>query len=205
MRYKAVIFDIDGTILDSEERSLLSLQKGIKKVTGRDYSLEELRFSLGIPGNVTMEILGIEQSLETRKAWHEEFVKIKYMEKMFDGIRETFEALRKRGILMGIVTSRPRIYYAEEFGAYPEASYFKEVICAEDVEHPKPAPDSLIEVMKRFDVKPEETLYVGDTHYDMDCAAAAGVDGALALWGASEPEKISCTWKLSHPLEILEL
>ena len=205
MRYKAVIWDIDGTILDSEERSLLSLQRGIKKVTGRDYSLEDLRFSLGIPGNVTMDILGIEKSAETRKAWHEEFVKIKYMEKMFDGIRETFEELMQNGVLMGIVTSRPRIYYAEEFGAYPEADYFAEVVCAEDVKNPKPAPDPLTEIMRRFGVKPEETLYVGDTHYDMECAAAAGVDGALALWGASEPEKIICKWKLSHPLEILEL
>ena len=78
MRYKAVIFDIDGTILDSEERSLLSLQRGIKKVTGREYSFDELRFSLGIPGTVTMKTLGIEQSLEARRAWQAEFVKLKH-------------------------------------------------------------------------------------------------------------------------------
>ena len=106
---------------------------------------------------------------------------------------------------MGIVTSRPRPYYAEEMGAYPESVYFTEVVCAEDVARPKPAPDPLIEIMRRLEVKPEETLYLGDTHYDMACASAAGTDGALALWGASEPEKISCTWKLSHPLEILNL
>ena len=205
MRYKAVIFDIDGTLLDSEERSLLSLQRGIKKVTGREYSFEDLRFSLGIPGTVTMKTLGIEQSLEVRRAWQEEFVKLKHMEKMFEGIPETLEALKKLGVKMGIVTSRPKPQYAQEMGAYPEAVYFTEVVCAEDVVNPKPAPDPLIEIMRRLDVKPEETLYVGDTHYDMQCAASAGADGALALWGASEPDKISCTWKLSHPAEILEL
>ena len=61
--------------------------------------------------------------------------------------------------------------------------WFDEIICADDVEHPKPAPDALLECLHRFGCKPEDAVYIGDSEYDMQCARSAGVKSVLALWG----------------------
>ena len=83
--------------------------------------------------------------------------------------------------------------------------WFDEIICADDVEHPKPAPDALLECLRRFGCKPEDAVYIGDSEYDMQCAKSAGVKSVLALWGCSEAEKLTSDLRFEHPAEILTL
>ncbi len=83
--------------------------------------------------------------------------------------------------------------------------WFDEIICADDVEHPKPAPDALLECLRRFGCKPEDAVYIGDSEYDMQCAKSAGIKSVLALWGCSEAEKLTSDLRFEHPAEILTL
>ncbi len=203
MGYRAVIFDVDGTLVDSEKRGLLSLQRAIREITGKEYGMEELYFSQGLPGIVTMEMLGVDDAKGALQLWEQYFVEYKYMERIFEGIPLVLETLKKRGIPLGIATSRTKEQYRKEMDGYEIAGYFQEVVCADDTEHPKPAPDPLVEMAARLGVAPREMLYVGDSVYDMKCAASAGADGALALWGACEPERIEARWRLEKPEDIL--
>lgn len=205
MSYKTIIFDVDGTILDNEKQNICSLQQLLLSLTHKQYSYEELYFCLGIPGDVTLARLNIPNPAEKQKLWYELSEQYEHLVKPFPGITETLTALRDKNIRLGIVTSRPRDKYEEFLEQYHFTGYFDKAVCSGETEKPKPSPEPLVALLKELHTEPSEALYVGDSVYDMECAANAGVDGALALWGACQPDKIVSTWKLKRPQDILRL
>lgn len=201
---KHIIFDIDGTLLDSEESVLLSLQETVRKKKGKHIGKEELKFALGIPSEAALRRLGFaeEELAETVEFWggltpsyH------KYM-RLFPGIRETLTTLKEKGIHLGIVTSRSRAEYEKDFLPFGLKEFFNTVICADDTLRHKPDGEPVREYLRRQNAQPEEAVYIGDTVYDMACAADAGVEGALALWGCASPEHIRADFYLAHPGEV---
>ena len=84
---------------------------------------------------------------------------------------------------MGIVTSRTHEELDLVFNTVPIRSYFDTIICSDDVESPKPAPDPLIKYMEITGVSRQDIVYIGDTQHDMNCACNAGIDHILAVWG----------------------
>lgn len=205
MKYKAIIFDVDGTLIDTEKSVIYSLQQVLSEMTSKEYSYEDLYFALGIPGEEALTILGIEDRAPVLSRWLDIHHSFSYMDTIFAGIRETIEALRKQNIALGVVTSRVRSEFDNFLNHYQFHGYFDAASCAGDTARPKPAPDPLLAALEKLQVAPEEALYVGDSIYDMQCAASAGVDGALALWGACEPDKISSRYKIKKPEDILSL
>lgn len=205
MKYKAIIFDIDGTLIDNEKQVICSLQKLLETITPKKYSYEDLLFVLGIPGEKVLSILGIENREQALERWYEIHHSYSYMEQIFPGIREMLEELKNTGVRLGIVTSRIRNECDKFLEQYQFTDYFEASTCSGETLHSKPAPDPLLAVLDKMQVSPSEALYVGDSIYDMECAASAGVDNALALWGACQPEKITCRYKLENPADVLSL
>ena len=201
---KHVIFDIDGTLLDSEESVLLSLQETVLMKKGKHMETEELKFALGIPSEAALRRLGFaeEELAETVQFWGTLTPSYhKYM-RIFPGIRETLTALKEKGIRLGIVTSRNRPEYEKDFLPFGLEPFFDTVICADDTIRHKPDGEPVREYLRRQKAQPEEAVYIGDTAYDMACAADAGVESALALWGCASPEHIRADFYLAHPGEI---
>ena len=205
MKYKAIIFDVDGTLLDTEKSVITSLKETLLEVEGRTYAYEDLFFALGIPGKKAMEILEIQNTDTFMKHWLKLDHDYEYMNAVFPGIQEVLKALKEQGVRLGVVTSRERSECDRFLELYDLGDYFEVASCAGEAAHSKPAPDPLLNVLEQLNVAPSEALYVGDAVYDMLCADSAGADGALGLWGACQPDKISATYKLESPLDILDL
>lgn len=204
---KHIIFDIDGTLLDSEEAVLLSLQETIRLKKGKCPETEELKFALGIPSIAALRRLGFaeEELEETAEFWGNLTPSYhKYMH-LFPGIRRALTELKEKGIHLGIVTSRNRSEYEKDFLPFGLESFFDTVVCADDTARHKPDGEPVREYLRRQNAQPEETVYIGDTAYDMACAADAGVEGALALWGCASPEHIRAGYYLVHPGEIVSV
>ena len=94
---------------------------------------------------------------------------------MYDGIPEVIAELaeRRMSVRYCYLAHAPAVEQGiKPIGFTP---WFDEIICADDVEHPKPAPDALLECLRRFGCKPEDAVYIGDSEYDMQCAKSAGV------------------------------
>ena len=153
---KHVIFDIDGTLLDSEESVLLSLQETVLMKKGKHMETEELKFALGIPSEAALRRLGFaeEELAETVQFWGTLTPSYhKYM-RIFPGIRETLTALKEKGIRLGIVTSRNRPEYEKDFLPFGLEPFFDTVICADDTIRHKPDGEPVREYLRRQKAQP---------------------------------------------------
>lgn len=185
LKLSHVVFDVDGTLVDSRMSALCSLQRVVGEYTGMVPPIEDLYFSTGIPGESALRQLGIADPAALAR-WRELAGALSDEIALFPGIVETLEALRGAGCALGIVSSRERGEYADEIAPLGLDSFFPVRILVEDTERHKPEPEPMLEYLRRTGAAPDETLYVGDTIYDMRCALGAGVDFAFATWGAGQ-------------------
>lgn len=206
MSYMHVVFDMDGTLVDSERGDVLSLQSTLRDLMGHERTYEELRVVCGAIGSVALAEMGYTQEEIARiyPVWFRRTAETLGDAPLFPGVEAVLTALRARGCRLGVVTSRQRDMY--ELGAAPNRfeRFFIAAVCQEDTEKHKPAPEPLLAFMEQTGAAPARTLFVGDSRFDMECARAAGVDSALALWGAPNPD-LPATYRLRTPQELLSL
>lgn len=203
---KYFVFDVDGTLLNSAEVDQQCLKQTLHEF-GRDYTFEELRPSFGKPGRQTLADLGFtgETAERIMDRW-EGLSKERASEVLaFDGIEALLRELHARGCRCGIVTSRTHYQFDYSFSPLGLDGYFDAVICMEDAPRHKPAPDPLLECLRRMGGTAAEAVYIGDSACDMECAAAAGVKSCLALWGIPEGACIRADIELAAPADALKL
>ena len=206
--YKTLIFDIDGTLLDTERALFLALQKTVLDVQGRHMTHEELDFFFGLPGVVTLTRLGFEDPQAGVQQWIGNIGLFHKEMRLFDGVREVMDRLRATGVKTGVVTSKLRNELEADFTEFDLFRYFDFIVCANDTEKHKPNAEPMLKFLEVSGANPEESVYIGDTRYDMECAFGGGVKFALAGWGATGmPEEIRnrATVILDSPAEILGL
>lgn len=203
--YKYIIFDVDGTILDTEKAVLKSLQKVLKE-ENLYYELENLKFALGIPGKETLKKIGITDIDRVHPKWSKTVLDFSNEVIVFENLKEIIIRLFEMSIITGIVTSKTKQELIDEFDPFELGTYFKAVVCADDTIKHKPDPDPLLLCLEKLNVSNQETVYIGDSIYDMQCAHSAGVKFALALWGAKKTEGFEeADYVLRKPEDILSL
>lgn len=207
---KAVIFDIDGTITNTNPIFLEAVVQAHYEITGQRKSPEFFCFALGIPSPETMRILEIPQ--EKRPAyihrWQELIQEKMNQVELFPGTIELLTKLQKLGLSMALVTSKVRSEMSYQFDVFGLNHFFQTIICAEEAPRPKPNPDPLFEACRRLEVKTSEAIYVGDSRYDIMAAKAAGIPFVFASWGTVDAFAVCrlhpdfCPEK---PLDILDI
>jgi HAD superfamily hydrolase (TIGR01549 family) len=203
--YTCIIFDVDGTLINTESAILFSLQKVLQEETLTEIPLGQLQFALGIPGEVALRQLGIQNVAEINALWNDIFQTMYDKINVFNGIEKTLIALQKEGITTGIVTSKTKEELHHDFKYFSLEKYFSYIVCADDTEKHKPEPDPILKFLEMSGTDRRTTMYVGDTVYDMQCARGAGVGFRLALWGAKSCSFIQEKYLLKQPEDILKL
>lgn len=198
--YKHIVFDVDGTLIDTEYAVLHSLKDLLKEEYNRDYKIEELEFALGITGEAAIKQLEISDIERTVDLWNDKLNKYKESVCVFNGIEELLKVLFQNHKL-GIVTSKTKEEFEEEVTHFGLNKYFGVIICADDTEKHKPNPEPLLKYMELANAKNKETIYIGDSIYDMQCAKASKVDFAFAKWG-NKRQNIEAKYTLSQPSEL---
>lgn len=204
--YKCVIFDVDGTLIDTEEGILASLKRVVKEELSQDIGLDKLRFALGITGDAVLSKLGIKNIAKANQNWIKYIEDYSHLIKVYDGIERILIKLNNAGIYTGIVTSRTVQEIENDLLPFGLQKYMNTIISADDTEKHKPDPDPLLKFIEVSKTSPSSALYIGDTIYDMKCANSAGIDFALALWGAKSLGGITCAkYLLKDPDEIWDI
>lgn len=182
--YELVVFDVDGTIIDSEKAYVSSLKRTLVEHGGRHAEDPELINSFGLKAYHTLEKFGIIDVEAAFACWMTYFLKETTKALIYPGILALLERTKKAGLATAIATSRMRDETEEALKQLELRGYFDTLVCADDVKNPKPDPECLSVLMDRYQTKAERTLYLGDTSIDAECAKRAGVHFILAAWGS---------------------
>ena len=199
-----IAFDVDGTLLDTLPMALRTFQQTLLEFTGRSFSIKQLYPTMGRSNEDALTLLGLEYSQTLIDRWLD-LQKSAGGIHLFPGISETLAQLKRQGCVLGVVTSRNREEYEMDRNLFSKIDgFFEHIVLSEMTREHKPSPQPLQKFMQLSGAVPEQTLYVGDAAWDMQCAAAAGAKGALALWGALDQD-IHADHYLKVPKELLKM
>lgn len=202
--YKHIVFDIDGTLIDTEFAVLHSLQDILKDVLGQKFSLKELEFTLGITGEKALKQLKVTDIQKTLELWNEKLELYKDKVVVFEGIKDLLQTLTQREYQLGIVTSKTRNEYKVEVTPFELDKYFDIIICADDTSNHKPNPEPLLKYLELSQVDLKEIIYIGDSVYDYECATSANIDFAFAKWG-NKRQNIDAKYILESSMDLLNI
>ena len=184
----AVLFDFDGTLVDTTEMIFQSMRHATSSVLGREnFTREELLANVGQPLPRQMEILDAEKAellLEAYRAHHEEHHDALIGE--FPGVDEALYRLRTAGVRIVVVTSKRRRSVEMALEKFPGLDLVVDLfVTMEDTTEHKPHPEPLLKGLELAgDVPKDKAVYVGDSPFDVQAAQAAGLSSVAVSWGA---------------------
>lgn len=193
-RFRAVILDMDGTLVDSSEAHLKAWAMAAE-VLGVEVSEARIRSEFG-KSSIDMAKAFLPRS---RMSDASKFARLKdriFMErclglvKPIAGALEVLMRFREMGLRSAVASSNPRMLIVEVLSRTGLMPYVDVVVGSEDVERGKPHPDMVAEAVRRLGVKPCEAVYVGDTVYDIEAGRAAGVFTVAVLTGDSSRDEL---------------
>ncbi|WP_125709586.1 HAD family hydrolase [Lacticaseibacillus porcinae] len=203
----AFIFDIDGTLIDSVAMYLKGLQDTMRRYD-RDYTLEELTFSNGIPSQDTAKHLGFsgDAATEMINQWIADSKVYAPAVDWIAGMPETLSALRDAGHKIGIVTSKAAPEFAIDDQRYHFSDYIDTAVLAHDAKRNKPFGDPILLALDRLGETTANAVYIGDTVTDSHAAKDAQVPFALATWTNQPSDELQpIAYALKTPSDLLTL
>ena len=212
---KLVIFDFDGTLADTKENIILTFQMTMKEQGVEIKSRQECAATIGLTLEDAFKVLypgmAAEKYILLRDTYRRIFKENRkiLVPGLFPEVMETLEELRRRGYLMSIASSRlsPSLHsFLEDMKI---AHLFEYAVGGDNVEHPKPAPDAVLQILRHYNLSAEEAFVVGDMPFDINMATNAGVKSCGVTWGNADAAQLKESGanyiidKMSQLLEIL--
>ncbi len=184
MRFPVVLFDLDGTVVDSGGIILASMRHATRTVLAREYTDAELLANVGGPG-LEAQFRALDEGRV------DELVSVyrAHNEPLHDtleactGMENLLATLKHQGRRLGVVTAKRRTTVELAFARIPLAHNFDTLIGGDGTLHHTPHPEPLLLALDRLAASPDEAAYVGDSPYDMQAAKAAGMYAIGVTWG----------------------
>jgi pyrophosphatase PpaX len=190
MRFSVVLFDLDGTVIDSGAIILASMRHAAKEVLGLEPPDEELMAAVGGPGlEAQMRELAPDRVEELVTVYRAHNEPLHDTLAVCEGMDDVLVRLKDEGRRLGIVTAKRRATVELAFDAVPLRHLFDTVVGGDETTRHKPDPDPLLLALERLDARPEDTAYVGDAPFDVRAAKAAGVHAVAVTWGGIHPRQ----------------
>jgi pyrophosphatase PpaX len=184
MRFRVVLFDLDGTVVDSGEIILASMRHATKTVLEQEIPDHELMASVGGPGlEAQMHAIAPDRVDELVRVYREHNEPLHAELESCDGIDRVLVRLKEQGRRLGIVSAKRRRTVELAFDRVPLGHLFDVIVGGDETERHKPDPEPLLLAVERLGAEPAEAAYVGDSPYDMVAARAAGIFAVGVTWG----------------------
>ncbi len=192
---RALLFDIDGTLIDTVELITQALNYTYRKHLGIELPQEELRRLIGLPLKVQMHYLDerVAHPIDHEAMEADEmdyYERHRHLERVLPEVVEAVREAHRRGYRIALVTSKNRMELQYVLPRLSLNSAVDAIISADDSPRPKPAPDPVLTALKRLQVQPREAVFIGDTVFDIACGRAAGVQVGAVGWGAHLPQDL---------------
>lgn len=210
MRFPVVIFDLDGTLIDTNGLIIATFQSVLKEELGLDLAPEELYPYFGEPLSVTMARFSPTKAEELTIAYrtwnlgqHDTLLR------QFDGMHETVAGLKQAGVRLGVATSKKVAMARRGLRVSNLEHYFETVVGMDETELHKPNPEPALLVLSRLGLTPgDHVLMVGDSQFDILCGRNAGLKTAAVGWTMINRETLALSlpdYWLEHPKDLTDL
>jgi pyrophosphatase PpaX len=191
-KLRCVIFDMDGTLTQTNQLIFDSFNYIASKYEGKKYSEAEITAMFGPPEQGALQAIvgrdkiagAMEEYLKFYGSNHDELARL------YPGIKDLLVGLKKRGTSVALFTGKgieTTTITLDKFGLKP---YFDYVVTGSDVQNYKPSAEGIRKILKHFGLQPEEVLMVGDSVGDVKASHEAGVKVAAVLWDSYSREKV---------------
>lgn len=209
---KAVIFDVDGTLVDSVDLHARAWQEALAHF-GKHFDFERVRYQIGKGGDQLMPVFLTQDELDEfgdeLEEYRGELFKREYLSrvKAFPKVRELFERIKREGLQIALASSAK----ADELKTYKKIANIEDLVeeetSSDDAEKSKPYPDIFEAALSRLDdTRPSEAVVVGDTPYDAEAAGKAGLQTIGLLSGGFPEEDLraaGCATIYRDPADLL--
>ncbi len=208
---QAIIFDLDGTLVDSYDLLIDSFRYSTQTVLGRTIPDEVLMAGVGRP------LVDQMQEFAANDAERDQLVQAYRLHndevhdtliKVFPHTISTLDALKAAGLQLGVVTSKRHVAAVRGLHCFNLENYFEFIISPDDWPEHKPQPGPILHGCELIGADPQTCIYVGDSPYDIQAGNAAGCETIAALWGMFSREVLLAenpTYVCSDMSEIPEL
>ncbi|WP_066152975.1 HAD family hydrolase [Arcobacter cryaerophilus gv. pseudocryaerophilus] len=210
---KTVIFDLDGTLLDSIEDIASSMNKVLESLQLPTHKIEDYKHFVGGGVDILVENALSNQSKEIKDEVIKRF-KIEYDGKLhsktlpYDGIYELLDELKKLDINLAVLSNKPHEFTVSYVNHFFKNYNFKEIHGQKKDVPKKPDPKAALDIVKCLDSSCENTYFIGDTKIDMQTAKSANMTAIGVLWGFRDEKELrdfGADFIVSNPLEILKI
>lgn len=208
MGYKYVLFDLDGTLINTNRLIIESFKYTYKTGLGLEIDEQEILKYFGEPLIKTLARYSEEKAdelfkiyIEYNESRHNDTVTI------FEGVKELLEELEKQGCILALVTSKRRKVALMGLELFDIKKPFEVFVALEDTELHKPNPAPVIKALELLGANSEDAIMVGDSVYDIHCAHGAGVKAVLVKWSAAHgfQEDVSADYVAHDTVELLDI
>ncbi|HUF65362.1 MAG TPA: HAD-IA family hydrolase [Gemmatimonadaceae bacterium] len=185
-RPHAILFDLDGTLLDTIELLLGSMRHAFAEHPGRRPTTDEWIAGIGTPLRTQLgEFLDSHEKVEQVVARYRSYQQVHHdrLMRCYDDVLDTLEALHARGHPLGIVTSKMNDLMNRGLERVGIAHLITAAVGCDSCARHKPDPEPVLVALQQLGYQPREAMFVGDSPHDMNAGRAAGVTTIAALWG----------------------
>ncbi|HMA63979.1 MAG: HAD family hydrolase [Fibrobacterota bacterium] len=208
--YTYYLFDADGTLIDTTELIWQCFENTARMTghgpIGRETTIKHIGMTLRDQMTINFGILD-DEAYDRYRTIHMDYQMSVYREylKLFPGVSETLDKLKKNGKKLAIVTSRFRNsldVYLRDTGIF---AFFDAIISPESTKYHKPHPEPAIKAMEELKARQSETLFIGDATFDIECGAGAGIDTAFVKWSVNDVDSLKRkpTWLINAMGELI--
>ncbi len=210
---KTVIFDLDGTLLDSIEDIASSMNKVLESLQLPTHKIEDYKHFVGGGVDILVENALSNQSKEIKDEVIKRF-KIEYDGKLhsktlpYDGIYELLDELKKLDINLAVLSNKPHEFTVSYVNHFFKNYNFKEIHGQKKDVPKKPDPKAALDIVKCLDSSCENTYFIGDTKVDMQTAKSANMKAIGVLWGFRDEKELKehgADFIVKEPLEIINI
>jgi pyrophosphatase PpaX len=190
MRYPTVLFDLDGTLIDSGAMILASYRHATRTVLEREVPDEVLAGFIG-GGSIRDHMRALDEGLadELVRVYREHNEPLHDELQAFPGVEDLLETVSAQGRKLGVVTAKRRRTVDLAFAVLPIEQYFDVVVTTESTNLHKPHPDPVLHALAELGSTKEEAAFVSDSPWDIEAGKAAGVFTVAVTWGKIHSEE----------------
>lgn len=207
---KLVIFDLDGTLLNTIEDIHDAMNEALKENHLPKRSIEEIKYMVGSGVDILVRRALPQESMDSFSSLKESYLKYytKYQKnktKPYDGVLSLLTSLKEHHIQTAVLSNKPHQDTIQVIESYFGNHLFSYVLGKKEQNQIKPSIDGIIEIKKALQIE-QDILYVGDTSIDIETAKNAFLPMIAVTWGFRKEEELKeATYIVNHPNEILEI